>query len=147
VLAAIDSLERGGPVKLLKHLPWRAEAADAHGAAPAEAEPAPAFPTEDRPTHVVYAGIAHALSTDGLVVGREAVDERRTIVVDGGHGGLSRSHCELIVRDGELKLRDLSRHGTFVNERRVAGETALKIRDVIRIGSPGVELEIIRVED
>jgi hypothetical protein len=148
VLAGIDSLERGGSVKLLKHLPWRAEAAEEAAGAPAAAEPAPAaFPQDDRPTHVVYAGIAHALAADGLVVGRETADGRRTIVVDGGHGGLSRSHFELVVRDGELKLRDLSRHGTFVNERRVAGEAVLKIRDVIRIGSPGVELEVIRVED
>lgn len=146
VLAAVDSIDRGGPVKLLKHLPWRGEPAD-DDAAPAEAEPAPQLPQTDLPTHVVYAGVAHRLSAAGLLVGREAQDGRRTIVVDGEHGGLSRSHFELVLRDGEVKLRDLSRHGTFVNERRVAGETALKIRDVIRIGSPGVELEVIRVED
>jgi hypothetical protein len=147
VLAAVDSLEHGGPVKLLKHLPWRVQAAAEESDAPAETERAPAAPEADRPTHVVYAGIAHAVSGDGLVVGREVQDGRRTIVVDGGHGGLSRSHCELVLRDGELKLRDLSRHGTFVNERRVAGEAVLKLRDVIRVGSPGAELDVIRVED
>jgi len=40
----------------------------------------------------------------------------------------------------------LSRHGTFVNERKLAGETTLKRADVIRVGSPGVELEVVSVE-
>ena len=44
-------------------------------------------------------------------------------------------------------LRDLSSFGTFVNEKKVAGETALKRADVIRIGSPGAELHVVDVED
>ena len=43
-------------------------------------------------------------------------------------------------------LRDLSRYGTFVNEKRVAGETALSRADIIRIGSPGAELHVVDVE-
>ena len=40
----------------------------------------------------------------------------------------------------------LSSFGTFVNERKVAGETTLKRADVIRIGSPGAELHVVSVE-
>jgi hypothetical protein len=50
------------------------------------------------------------------------------------------------LRDGELKLLDLSSYGTFVNEKRVAGETALERGDVIRVGSPGAELHVVDVE-
>ena len=50
------------------------------------------------------------------------------------------------MRDGELKLRDLSSYGTFVNEKKVAGEATLKRADVIRIGSPGAELHVVDVE-
>jgi len=50
------------------------------------------------------------------------------------------------VRDGELKLIDLSRYGTFVNERKVASETTLQRADVIRIGSPGAELHVVSME-
>jgi pSer/pThr/pTyr-binding forkhead associated (FHA) protein len=67
-------------------------------------------------------------------------------VVDDQRGGVSRSHCELAMRNGELVLRDLSSYGTFVNERRVSGEEILHLADVIRIGSPGAELQLIRVE-
>ena len=46
-----------------------------------------------------------------------------------------------------LKLMDLSRFGTFVNEKRISGEVALQPADVIRIGSPGEELQVIALEE
>ncbi|HEU4619489.1 MAG TPA: FHA domain-containing protein [Gammaproteobacteria bacterium] len=144
VLKGIDELESGGAVRLLKHLPWREAPAEADDTA--EAMPAEEPRDDAMPTHVVYRGIAYPLSSAGLLIGRGEQEGRRTIIVEGEHGGVSRSHCELALRDGELKLRDLSRHGTFVNERRVLAETVLKPGDMIRIGSPGAELQIIRVE-
>jgi hypothetical protein len=48
-----------------------------------------------------------------------------------------------VLRDGELRLRDLSSFGTFVNERKVTGETVLNRADVIRVGSPGDELHVV----
>jgi pSer/pThr/pTyr-binding forkhead associated (FHA) protein len=67
------------------------------------------------------------------------------VLLNGSHA-VSRLHCEVVLQDGELKLRDLSSYGTFVNEKRVAGETVLKRADVIRIGSPGAELHVVDVE-
>jgi hypothetical protein len=140
----------GGPVRLLKHLGFRELAAD-------EAEPrdsgeaSSTAPTEGAdgapPTHVVYRGVGFAVDAEGLVIGRSRDSDRRTIVVEGQSGGLSRLHCELVFRDGELRLKDMSRYGTFVNEKRIAGEAVLHPADVIRIGSPGAELQVIRMED
>jgi pSer/pThr/pTyr-binding forkhead associated (FHA) protein len=59
---------------------------------------------------------------------------------------VSRIHCELVRRDGELRLVVRSRFGTFVNEKRVSGEVSLQPADVIRIGSPGEQLQVICVE-
>jgi predicted component of type VI protein secretion system len=59
---------------------------------------------------------------------------------------VSRAHCEVVLRDGELRLKDSSRYGTFVNEKRIAGETVLQRADVIRVGSPGALLEVVSVE-
>jgi hypothetical protein len=134
---------RKGEVKLLKRLGWRAPPADvAASVAPRASAALHEFP----PTHVVYAGVVYPIGARGLVVGREQVDGRRTIVVASQANGVSRAHCELVVRDGELKLIDLSRYGTFVNEKKVAGETTLQRADVIRIGSPGAELQIVSME-
>ncbi|OPX23812.1 MAG: hypothetical protein B1H04_03305 [Planctomycetales bacterium 4484_123] len=47
---------------------------------------------------------------------------------------VSRKHCELILGDDELRVRDLaSSNGTFVNSRRIT-ETALKPGDRLVIG-------------
>lgn len=132
-------------VKFVKRLPWRAEP---RAAAPARPQPtaAPAVARPVPPTHIVYAGLAYRVGADGVAIGREPDPQRRTLVIGEGNSGVSRLHCEVALRDGELKLRDLSSFGTFVNERKVAGETTLQRADVIRIGSPGAELHVVNVE-
>lgn len=147
-LTRLDRLGSGGPVKLLKRLPWRQQAGKG-GTEPVEPtrsvhEPAPAAAAA--PTHVVHRGVAHPVGKAALHVGREAVNGRRTIVVDDRHQAVSRSHCELVRRDGELRLKDNSRFGTFVNEKRVSGEAVLHPADIIRVGSPGEELQAIMIE-
>ena len=135
-----------GDVKLLKRVPWREAANDDAGGERAVAEPRPMLARTNAPTHVVYGGLAYRVGSAGLAIGREADPQRRTVVLS-GQSGVSRLHCEVILRDGELKLRDLSSYGTFVNERRVAGETTLNRADVIRVGSPGAELHVVDVEE
>jgi hypothetical protein len=134
-----------GQVRLVKRLQWREPALDVPSRAPRETTTA-SRPRNAPPTHVVYRGVAYAVGR-GLVIGREPDANRRTLSVEEGGNGVSRAHCELALRDGELWLRDLSRHGTFVNERKVAGETTLNRADVIRVGSPGAELEVVSLEE
>jgi hypothetical protein len=145
VLLRPELIEAGaGQVKLLKRLAWRVPPADL----PAKAPAAPAARDAARapPTHVVYGGVVYPVGVRGLVVGREPVDGRRVIVVADQASGVSRAHCEIVLRDGELKLNDLSRYGTFVNEKKIAGETTLQRADVIRIGAPGAELQVVTLE-
>jgi hypothetical protein len=145
-LAGFDALERAGSgVKLHRRLHWREAPAEA--AAPAEA-PAPeaAASAEPRPTHVVYRGIAYPVNGQGLLIGREKLDRRRAILIEARTAGVSRAHCEITVVDGELKIRDLSSFGTFVNDRRIDGHEVLKVADVIRVGSPGAEITVVREE-
>ena len=145
VLLAHELGAAGGDVKLVKHLRWRAPAADSGEAPERPAEP-PRLEGAAAPTHVVYGGTVYRVDARGLVVGREPAEGRRTIVVDAAAGSVSRAHCELVLRDGELRVIDLSRFGTFVNERRVSGEAVLRRADVIRVGSPGAELEVVSME-
>jgi hypothetical protein len=152
-LGALQSLERmdgdGGPVKLLKRLPWRQDAEESiPGDVPTVTKPVPEplRSQEATATHIVYRGTAFPVDNKGLVIGREDQEGRRTIVLNGENGGVSRSHCELVRRDGELTLRDLSQFGTYVNERKVSGDLAIQPADVIRIGSPGEELQAITLE-
>ncbi len=146
-LLAKSAVAAQGDVKLLKRLPWREAAREESRAVEQKRQaPAPAaLAREKPPTHVVYRGLAYRVGAGGLAIGREADPARRTVVLDTS-SGISRLHCEVVLRDGELMLRDLSSYGTFVNEKKVAGETVLKPADVIRIGSPGAELHVVNVE-
>jgi hypothetical protein len=142
---ALVAAPSSAQVKFVKRLPWRAEA-QTESFAPQQAASSPALGMAKPPTHLVYAGFAYRVGSEGVAIGREADPQRRTLVVGEGNSGVSRVHCEVVLRDGELKLRDLSSFGTFVNERKVAGETTLKRADVIRIGSPGAELHVVSLE-
>ncbi len=148
-LACMEGLDPGsGQVKLLKKLPWRLEPEQGGPATVETVEPvdAPAPDAEAFATHVVHRGVALAVGQTALHIGREAVNGRRTIIIDDLHQAVSRSHCEVMRRDGELLLKDISRFGTFVNEKRVSGEAVLHPADIIRVGSPGEELQVITVE-
>jgi len=132
------------PVKFLKRLPWRAEPRAAMPTMPRRASPPAA--REKPPTHVVYGGVAYRVGAEGIAIGREKDAQRRTLLVGEGSSGVSRLHCEVVMRDGELKVRDLSSFGTFVNERKIAGEAVLERADVIRVGSPGAEVHVVSLE-
>ena len=140
--AAIDT--RSG-VKLLRRMSWRAEPVSAVGSVAEIADTAIVVSDTPVPTHVVYRGVAHPIDGAGLVIGRSDAEDRQVIVVDDQPGGVSRSHCELRLSNGELRLRDLSSYGTFVNEKRVSGEVTLQPADIIRIGTPGAELQVVTV--
>jgi len=64
----------------------------------------------------------------------------------GATAGISRSHCSVYLRNGRARVRDHSRHGTFLNGQRVDDTVQLLTGDRLRLGAPGIELLVIRVE-
>jgi pSer/pThr/pTyr-binding forkhead associated (FHA) protein len=50
-------------------------------------------------------------------------------------------------RNGHAWLEDRSTYGTFVNGNPVRGTVALRVGDRVRLGSPGVSLDLIQVVD
>ena len=101
-------------------------------------------PTGASATHVIQEGRAHAIGDEPLVVGFGAGSGRR-IEIGGAGAGISRSHCTLVRRGSQVIVRDHSRYGTFVNGERVDGEMPLGAGDRLRVGSPGVVLELVAV--
>lgn len=56
---------------------------------------------------------------------------------------ISRHHCVVYVRGGELHVRDLrSRNGTYVNDRQVQRECELRDGDELRLGPLVVKIQI-----
>jgi hypothetical protein len=126
---------------LVQRLPVPLRAAATMGAAAS-----PTLPPQDRPTHVVFRGRARAILAEPLAIGAALPAGRRALEVPAGPG-ISRLHCTLSHDADGTWLEDLSTYGTLVNGERVGGRTALRAGDRLRDGSPGVELELVRVVD
>ncbi|MEO7773562.1 MAG: FHA domain-containing protein [Steroidobacteraceae bacterium] len=98
------------------------------------------------PTHLLFGGDALLISTQPLIIGRAPGTDVRGVSLAEGMAGVSRCHCS-VVRDGNdaVVLIDHSAHGSYVNGERVRGRARLAAGDRLRVGTPGVELSLIRV--
>ena len=59
--------------------------------------------------------------------------------------GVSRAHCTVVRRNGSVVIAARSTYGSFVNEERVVGNSVLTVGDRLRLGTPGVTLEMIQL--
>ena len=98
------------------------------------------------PTHVLYRGQAIALGGEPLVIGLAPVGAARTLQVVGAAAGVSRVHCSLIRTAQGVTVIDHSRYGTWLNDEAVVGRAPLRAGDRLRLGRPGVTLELIASE-
>ena len=93
---------------------------------------------------MLLAGRAHAISATPLVVGR-APGAPRSLALSAPPDGLSRHHCSLVLEGEDALVIDHSRHGTFLNGARVTGRARLAAGDSLRLGAPGVVLDLVAV--
>jgi hypothetical protein len=98
------------------------------------------------PTHVLYRGQAIALGAEPLVVGLAPGSAARALQVVGAAAGVSRVHCSLVRTAQGVTVIDHSRFGTWLNDEAVVGRAPLRAGDRLRLGRPGVTLELIASE-
>jgi hypothetical protein len=110
------------------------------------AEPVARVAANDRPTHLVHLGRAWSLGREPLHVGSAVPAGRRGLIVAAGPG-VSRLHCTLVRDESGAWLEDTSTYGTFLNGAKIGGRVALRAGDRLRLGNPGVDLELVRVVD
>jgi hypothetical protein len=132
---------RDGGLALVQHLPVAPRAGPLR-----PARTAAAVPAGDRPTHVICSSRVYRIDARPLTLGSAVPGERRAVAIAPGPG-ISRSHCTLTLEDGVVWLEDHSTYGTLVNGERVAGRIELRAGDRLRLGSPGVECELVRAVD
>jgi hypothetical protein len=101
-------------------------------------------PAQLRPTHVLFQGRAWRISDRPLAIGWSPGTER-SLVLPTASPGVSRAHCTVVRRNGSVLVEDRSTYGSFVNEERVVGHTVLTVGDRLRLGTPGVTLEMIQL--
>jgi hypothetical protein len=125
---------------LVYHLPTPRAAGEEAASTHVEATPPPL-----RPTHVLFQGRAWRISEQPLAIGWSLNGVARALTLPSAAPGVSRSHCSLVRRNGAVIVEDHSTYGSFVNEERVVGRTVLTVGDRLRLGSPGVTLELIQL--
>lgn len=82
-------------------------------------------------------GTTHELKVEKTTVGR--VDDNTFAIPD---GSVSSHHCEVILRGGNVVVRDLnSTNGTFINGAQVTGEGVVKPGQILRLGQVEMRLE------
>jgi len=125
-------------VSLIRQLPW--------DQSPIEIRAVVADRDEGQPTHVLFNHTAYGIDAQPLLIGSQANDGERYIDLAQDMPGVSRQHCALQLENGQCIVRDSSRYGTFLNGHRIDDSAVLQVGDLIRLGTPGYELRLIRVE-
>jgi hypothetical protein len=139
-LQSAATISRPDSLALVYHLPIARAVGGAASAVQPDATPAPL-----RPTHLLFQGRAWSISEQPLVIGWSVDTGRRALILPSASPGLSRTHCTVVRRNGSVMIEDHSTYGSYVNEERVASRTALTVGDRLRLGSPGVTLELIQL--
>ena len=101
---------------------------------------------KDMPSHILFESRAYKITKLPLNIGTNSSHDD-DIQIKTNTGGISRQHCSLIIKNNKCVISDLSRYGTYLNDQRIESSTILSIGDKIRIGSPGIELLLILVNE
>lgn len=137
LLSRVTENRPGSAVTLARHLPWDQAPLDVETAGGQKGA---------QPTHILRGDIATPITAAALVLGTHAADEERWIDLGQEMAGVSRRHCDIAAANGQCVVTDHSRYGTYLNGHRIDGSAVLQSGDIIRVGTPGVELRMIFVE-
>ncbi|TNF75781.1 MAG: FHA domain-containing protein [Acidobacteria bacterium] len=134
-------------IPFVTRLPAIATIEAASPAVDEDTEESPSGPTERRPTHVVHEGFAYPITEQLLALGTELPEGSRGIEILDMTEGVSPTHCSIFLSEGRVLVEDHSTDGTYLNDEMVEGTATLETGDRLRLGSPGVELQLIAVEE
>jgi hypothetical protein len=96
-----------------------------------------------RPTHLLYRDVAYPLSRKPLSLGCDPDPTGNGIYVSVQSSGVSETYCT-VHRDGDrVILTDTSHQGTFVNDQKIHGSTALELGQRVRLGTSGETFRLI----
>jgi hypothetical protein len=141
-----ESQEGEDTVQLLCAVP-RADAAVAAALPWRSLQEARSAEVAAAPSHLLYRGQAIALGQEPLRIGLAPPrDGGASLNVVGAAAGVSRLHCSVLRLPSGAVVVDHSRYGTWLNDERVFGRATLRAGDRLRLGRPGVTLELITSE-
>jgi pSer/pThr/pTyr-binding forkhead associated (FHA) protein len=98
------------------------------------------------PSHLLYRGQAVVLDGESLTIGTSVAAAAARALNVSAAAGVSRSHCTVLKQGHDFMVFDHSSYGTWLNEERVAQRARLKAGDRLRLGFPGIVLELIAID-
>lgn len=128
-----------GQFTLTKSKPWQATPSVVP-----EAVPVKDTVSNDLATHVLIGDTLYALTGEPFVIGTSPAHPTDSYQVTGIVKGVSRQHCSLTRRSGQVVLADTSTFGTQVNGTRASASQPVKTGDRITLGNPGIEMRLVR---
>jgi hypothetical protein len=134
------SADEASGVSLIRQLPWDQTAVEIEHETAERAE-------GGTPTHLLHGHTAFEIGNLALVLGSQEGEDARQITLASDMPGVSRRHCSLLKKNGQCVLEDHSRYGTFLNGHRIDGSSVLQVGDVLRVGSPGFEFQLITTDE
>jgi len=119
------------------------------GGKPFEADPIFRATSNDvrSPTHLLHDALAHPLDPEPFLLGVSIPEGKRGLNLAGDTAGISRYHCSIYRMNGRIVVEDHSKFGSFVNGTRVHERATLAVGDRLRLGTPGIEVQLIEVAD
>jgi len=102
---------------------------------------------DQRPTHLLHLGRAYPITERPFVLGVAIPAGSRGLNLTGATAGVSRNHCSVYRGGDRVLVDDHSTHGSFLNDQRIDGVAELAAGDRLRVGSPGIELQLIGTAD
>ncbi|MFK8030944.1 MAG: FHA domain-containing protein [Gammaproteobacteria bacterium] len=131
-----------GQFALAKSKPWQ----ETPSVVPQTAAVSTEAPSRDLATHVLIDHSIYRLSDEPFVMGTSPTS-KNSYQVTGVVKGVSRQHCSLTRRSGQVVLEDMSTFGTKVNGKPAASSQPLKVGDCVSLGNPGIEVRLVREAD
>jgi hypothetical protein len=105
------------------------------------AAPIPAYTPYQAQARLIYDGMDHPLASSCYLLGRDPACD--LVFPSSLFPTVSARHCEILFQETGYVLRDHSRHGTLVNDRRVVQPVALHSGDRIRLGPEGPVIQFL----
>jgi hypothetical protein len=95
-----------------------------------------------QPTHLLCENLAYRLSSKSLTVGR-GTEEEIDVRIQTEMSGINSKHFTIRKSGDDVILTPQGSGETFVDGARVSGTTAVQLGQIVRLGTPGVELHLI----
>jgi hypothetical protein len=106
-------------------------------------DPAAEKTVDTLPTHLLYRSMAFPITEKPLTIGMGTGSEKNRVQIYGRAPRISTRYCTIGLRGREVVLDDYSTEGIFVDETRVEGNKALKLGQIIRLGTNAEQLQLI----